>query len=280
MTFSQAWLDNTSSNVGVFITIGYYNGSTEQTVYLSNRGYTTTDGTSFSPIITGPISFTETIGIDGSSGLSFNDIEVVNDNGALDIWLNPSNFVWVNRPIKIYIGDPSWPSTLANIPTDFGLVFDGTIADIDSRSRNTINFKIRDKTELFNGPITEDKLGTYGTWAGGQNNQDTIQPLVFGEVCNIEPLLINPATLQYKFNNGLSERLIEVRDNGVPIYNSSLTGGANVDLTNGNFTLNQKPAGTITCSVQGVRNSVNLSTPAADTTYRNNIANIIISTPN
>ena len=60
---------------------------------------------------------------------------------------------------------------------------------------------------------------------------------MFGEVHNIEPLLITPATLVYQYSTGASERLIEVRDNGAPIttYTS--------DLANSKFTLTAAPVG-------------------------------------
>jgi hypothetical protein len=170
-------------------------------------------------------------------------------------------------------------------------VFDGVIDDIDARTTRSVNFRVRDKLERLNAPITENKIGTYGTWPNGQQNTDTVRPLVFGEVFNISPILINPATLEYCFSsgtpdqvsgfssNGASEKLLEVRDNGVPIYipgNIEYT-GATVNLANSTFTLTKSPAGAITCSVQGVNKSIQLSgsTGTLSTTYTNNIPNTI-----
>ena len=157
------------------------------------------------------------------------------------------------------------------------------IADIDSSAREFINIKVRDKLERLNTPLTESTLGTYGTWAGGQSNQDTIKPIIFGEVFNIEPLLIDPSQIEYMFSNGSSELLIEIRDNGVPVYTNNGTGvildasPANpIDLTTGKFKLSYKLAGTITISAQGVKNSINLTNGSLVTgTYVNNIANLI-----
>jgi hypothetical protein len=81
-------------------------------------------------------------------------------------------------------------------------------------------------------------------------------------------------------NNADTERIIEIRDNGVPIYvDTGLTGAitftATITLGTGKFKMNQQTAGTITASVQGVKKSVNLSTGAAVASYSNNIANLI-----
>lgn len=288
MSYSQAWLESDNNNPTIIAILGVYTGGSESVVRLSSRGYSY-NGIEFPATINGNIGLTESIDVEsGGSSISFDDLELINNDGYYDSWLNSSTYVWKNRPIKIYLCDKSWTATsVDDLISKSKLVFNGVIDDIDSKERNTINFKVRTKLEFLNGPITETKLGAYGTWAGGQTNQDSILPIVFGEVCNMEPLAIDPSQLEYKFHrgtysengvSGLSDsayELVEVRDNGVPIYNDTLTSGATVNLANGTFKLNQRPAGTITCSVLGTTKSVNLSTGAFDTTYRNNIANII-----
>lgn len=276
MPYSQAWLEDNNSNPVIIVVMGVYTGGSEGTVYLSNRGYSY-NGIEFPATINGNIGLTESIDVqNGGSDISFDDLEIINTDGYYDSWLNSATYVWKNRSINIYLCDTKWTATdVNNLISQSRLVFSGVIDDIDSKNRNTINFKIRTKLEFLNGPVTETKLGTYGTWAGGQTNQDSIVPIVFGEVCNMEPLAIDPSQLEYKFNNGTTQELVEIRDNGVPIYNDTLTSGATVNLTAGTFKLNQRPAGTITCSVLGTKNSINLTTGVADTTYRNNVANII-----
>ena len=276
MPYSQAWLEDDKSNPTILAVLGVYTGGSESTVYLSNRGYSY-NGIQFPAIINGNIGLTERIDVkNGGSDISFDDLEIINSDGYYDSWLNSSIYVWKNRTIKIYLCDRNWTATDVNdLISQSRLVFSGVIDDIDSKNRNTINFKVRTKLEFLNGPITETKLGTYGTWAGGQTNQDSILPIVFGEVCNMEPLAVDPSQLEYKFNGGTTQELVEIRDNGVPIYNDTTTSGAAVNLTTGTFKLNQRPAGTITCSVLGTTKSINLTTGVADTTYRNNIANII-----
>jgi hypothetical protein len=283
MSYSTAWLEDPSAIRGIFIEATRYNvlSTTEEQVYLSTVGYVTTDrSVSFDPIVAGDITLTESMSVDGGLSFSFGDITIYNNNGERDSWLDTSKYIWVNRPIQIYYGDPFWTTTnIASLKTEFLKVFDGLIADIDSKKRDTLNLLIRDKMEKLNSPITESKLGTYGTWAGGQPNEDTIKPLVFGEVFNIEPLLIDPSQLEYMVNDGAFERLIEVRDNGVPIYTdgtltSGLDGGA-PSLSTGKFKLAHPLAGQITASVQGVKREINLSDGSEIATYNNNIAKLI-----
>lgn len=216
--------------------------------YLSTVAYTTlpTDSPAnrvYSPVVSGGVAFTETLPLDGSATLSVGDIELNNDDGLLDSWLDD---IWVNKPIRIYIGDVSW------VRADFRLIFTGIVANINSRAANRLNISLRDKLQRLNTPVSETLLG------GTTSNKDRLIPLCFGEVHNVEPLLVDPATLKYKVHGSAIERLIEVRDNGVPV-------SINESLIDGTFTLVAQQAGTITCSVQGDK----------PTTYSNRIADTI-----
>lgn len=279
MAYSQSWLESQTAIRGILVevTVRDVIAGLDIVKYLSNIGYITEDSnTSYLPIIAGTVQVTESLSIEGSTSMSFGDVEIVNANGELDDWLDNTKYIWVNKPIQIYYGDPGWVcNSLTDIHTDFEKVFDGVVADIDSKAANRLNIKVRDKLERLNTAITENKLGTYGTWASGQTNQDTIIPLVFGEVFNIEPLLIDPALIEFTVSDGPTERIIEIRDNGVPIYNSTITSGATVNLTTGKFKLTKALAGTCTVSVQGVKKSIDLTTGSLLSTYNNNIANII-----
>ena len=216
--------------------------------YLSTVAYTTlpTDSPAnrvYSPVVSGGVAFTETLPLDGSATLSVGDIELNNDDGLLDSWLDD---IWVNKPIRIYIGDVSW------VRADFRLIFTGIVDNINSRAANHLNISLRDKLQRLNTPVSETLLG------GTTSNKDRLIPLCFGEVHNVEPLLVDPATLKYKVHGSAIERLIEVRDNGAPV-------SVNESLIDGTFTLVAQQAGTITCSVQGDK----------PTTYSNRIADTI-----
>jgi hypothetical protein len=281
---TEQWLRENKSRC-ILAKVGVYKQGTGETFfYLSTRPYITTSGdTMFLPIISGGLQFAEGLNRDGTASSSWGDLEINNPNGEYDSWFDDAQYIWVNRPIQLYYGDPEWVTTdFTAITNDFELVFNGIILNIDARNRTKINIKIRDKMEQLNTPVTEEKLGTYGTWGnvGGQTNKDEIKPLVFGEVHNTTPMNIDPSTLEYMVNSGPTEELIEVRDNGVPIYtNGSPTAtGANVTniATLGKFKLLAAPAGTITTSVKGIKNSINLSNGSlVSGTYSNNIANLV-----
>lgn len=220
------------------------------TLYLSNKSFTTTStdtpaSTAYDSCVVGGISFNESLSLEGSASIGYGDIEIANYNGTKDAWLN---YVWANRQIKIYIGDPRWTRN------DFYMIFDGVIADIASRDATTLNLILLDKLQRLNNPVTETLLGGTG------NNKDRILPLVFGECFNIDPLNTDsvPNVLEYMVHNGPVEDIIEVRDKGMPV---SIT----KNLAAGKFTLNNSPAGQITASVQGYKPS----------TYSSNIATLI-----
>lgn len=299
MPYSQSWLEDPAAIRIVLVVAKAYDilASQEVTFYFSNSGYVTTDGYTFDPVIAGDVGLQESLALDDSQGtMTFGDIELYNLNGELDNLLDTAKYRWTNQQITMYFGDPGWTSTLANLSTNFLTVFNGLISDIDSRTLGRINLKVRDKLERLNAPISENKIGTYGTWADGQQNKDQLRPIVLGECFNITPVLINPALLEYCFStsnpdqvsdatqasgvftaNGASEKLIEIRDNGIPIYilGNSNYQGATVDLATSTFKLTRSPVGTITCSVQGVQKSMTLATGAIVSTYSNTIPGIV-----
>lgn len=222
----------------------------ETTRYFSNVGYVTnnTDALSnipYLPIVRGGVSFTESLDLNTRASLSFGDIELSNENGVYDSWLND---VWVNRKIQVFIGDVKWRRA------DFRLIFDGIVDNIDSKNRNVLNIKIRDKLQRLNTSVTEEVLG------GTSINEEVLRPLTLGECFNVSPLLVDAANLEYQYHVGITETIIEVRDNGVP-----------VSFRSGNYTgtirLLQNPYGTITCSVQG----------EVDGVYENTVAKLVKS---
>lgn len=364
---TEQWLSDSASIKGIFIaiTVSKFNTSTTLwelvTLYLSNTGYITSDASRvFLPYVSGGLEIAESISLDGSITMSYGDIAINNYNGELDSWLDSTQYIWANKTVDVYLGDPRWSASSANFGTVFEKIFTGVVEDIDSSSREQINIKIRDKLERLNTTLTENKLGTYGNWASGQTNTDTIRPIVFGEVFNITPLLIDPSTYTYMYNDtnvgttvtasssvtnrftclstvnftanntivfsgtvvgGITagttyyiktvhsstqfdisatsggavialttssnasmqaearftttERVIEIRDNGVPIYNVGLTANVTINLAAGTFTLLKPPIGTITASIQGIPLNMNLTTGAVTSSYKNTITNAI-----
>lgn len=250
MTDAQfaAWVASSDALRCVLVEATASVAGVETVHYLSSQHYITGPidtpaSTAYLPVVGGSVSITEQLPVSGGASMGFGDIELIN-TGELDAWLG---YVWSNRPVRVYVGDARWPRA------DFRQIFDGTIDDLGSRDRNALNLKLRDKLQRLNTPMTGNKLG------GTSANKDRLRPLCFGECHNIEPLLTDPATLTYQIHDGPIERIIEVRDNGVPV---AFTG----NLSAGTFALAANPAGVITASVQGSK---------AGGIYRNSIAALV-----
>jgi len=228
------WLKKPSAQRVVLVECVANVGGVEIIRYLSTLNYNTGPNDSpanqhYQPIVSTGISFTEQLSLTAQVNLAAGDIEIQNYNGVRDSWLSD---VWMNRSIKVYVGDMSWRRG------DFQMIFNGTVADITPKSRDTLALKIRDKLQLLNMPLSELTVG------GTVTNKDAYIPICFGEVHNITPILSNPATLEYQVHTSALEQIIEVRDNGLPI---AFTPNA----ATGKFTLQSAPAGVITVSAQG-----------------------------
>jgi hypothetical protein len=242
-----AWLTDPSARPTTLIEVAPLIAGVATPLYLATVGYTTgaADTPANTPYLgvcgTG-IKPTEALSLDGSAALTVGDIEVHNYGGVRDTWLG---YVWTNTPVAAWVGDVRWARA------DFRMVFNGLVANLDSKSREVLNIKIRDKLVRLNAAATEHKLG------GTTSNKDEIIPLVFGEAFNITPLLTDPTTLEYQVHDGPIERIIEVRDNGLPVDAIS------VNLATGKFTLSQSSAGGVTASVQGDKPSTYANTIAA-----------------
>lgn len=244
----NAWLNDPTARRTVLVELAPLVGGAATPMYLATFGYTTGPAdapanTAYLGICSNGVRYTEALSLSGEASLSSGDIEIYNYGGERDAWLT---YVWKNTPVKAWIGDVRWPRS------DFRMIFNGVSAGLGSRSRDVLNLKVRDKLQRLNAPVTEHKLG------GTTPNKDEIVPLVFGEVHNLTPLLVDPTQLEYQVHDGAVEDIFEVRDNGLPVAITK-------DNTTGKFKLNQSPAGTITASVQGDK-------PA---TYTNTIAGII-----
>lgn len=231
-----SWLNDPSAIRCILVEVQAKSGSSEVNRFLSSRPFksASTDipaNTVYNPIVIGSsVRTVERLEItSNAASISFGDIEMDNHDGSIDSWLSD---IWSNRAIRVYLGDVRWTRA------EFQPVFDGVVEDIGSRSRTTLNLKLRDKLQRLNTPVTEVTLG------GTTNNKNQLLPLLFGECHNITPLLTNPATLEYQVHNGIVERIVEIRDNGVPVSGVAT-------LSTGKFTLNASPAGKITCTAQG-----------------------------
>lgn len=234
----KTWL-KTPSHIRIILVKVEGVGNSPSTFYLSSKPFVTSASdspanTAFDACIVGGVSFNGQLSSDGTANVGFGDIEIDNTKGVKDSWLN---YIWTNRNITVYIGDPNWTFN------DYYIIFKGMVSDLASRDRNTLNLILVDKSQKLNNPISEQVLAT-----AQADNSEVLVPLTFGECFNVSPVVTNrlPNVLEYQVHNGPIENIIEARDNGVPV---SIT----KDLANGRFTLDQSLYGQLTCSVQGAK---------------------------
>jgi hypothetical protein len=257
----QQWLEDPAAVRCILVEATANFSGAETPVYLSNRNYVTSPAstpanTAYLPVLQTSVKFTETLSVDGSNSMSYGDISIDNTTGEYDYWLQAA---WQGRTINIYLGDPKFERA------DFTLIFSGIISDVSSSGKDSINLQLRDYLETLNQPITESLLGNYfkgnivDTTIYDNPNKEQVKPLIFGEVFNITPLLMDPTELEFMVHDGAVEQVIEIRDNGVPLLSEEYV----ANLTTGTFKLLSSPAGAITCSVQGSKAPVYNTTAAS-----------------
>lgn len=185
-------------------------------VYVANAVFIsgandTPSHTSYLDVLSGDIDINSRI---DTATKSFGSIELIND-GELTPWLD---LFWRGYPLRVFIGDTAWARD------DFRLIFDGINGGINSPDADSLEWSIYDYSEKLNKNIGSE-----------------IAPIAFGQLFNVEPVLVDGQTLKYQVNTGAIESII-VRDNGVAI-------SPTIDLAKGEFTLNEQPAGRITADV-------------------------------
>ena len=274
----QTWLENSKAVRILLVQANVSINGVETTKYLSTHPVTV-DGVDYSALIKNNISINETLSLDYTASISFGDIELVNSAGELDTWLD---YVWKNRSLKVYFGGLPPPSTTLSLVNDFELVFDGVCEDIDAKSRQTVNLKIRDKLEKLNTPVSEDLIGNYFQGAlvsepVVNQNRNLLKPRVYGEVHNISPVLTDPTELEFMVSSGPVEQIIEVLDNGVPVSFVTVQQSGTPVLPPGSFRLLAPLQGTCTASVQGIARTVNVAGSTYTDSYSSTVSNTILN---
>lgn len=180
----------------------------------------------YDALIKGGVGYDETLPMDGTSRASYSSIELHNEDGALDHF---RDIVWKNKAIRVYFGDVTWAKA------DYKLVVTGVVDDC-TVSYNSVSILMKDKMERINNALSDELMGGTG------NEAENLKPVLLGECHNISPRIFNAGEHEYLFHDKAAERIIEVRDRGVPVGHTSVVGG---------FKLTATPDGLITLSAQG-----------------------------
>jgi hypothetical protein len=211
-------------------------GGVERTRYLSTEAYKTEPADTpanqhYTARIIGGADFTRRLDLNGEgSSISFGDLQIDNEDGALDGWLND---IWAGRAVNIYLGQPDWPKS------SFEKVFSGTVDDIQPTARSRMSLVLSD---IF-GPLASSiSIATVG---GTDDNANDLLPIALGECFNVSPVLVDSATQKYAVHlSSAIEGVIEVRDNALAVAETPT-------LSIGSFVLTAARYGTITADVQG-----------------------------
>lgn len=246
-TVSQiiSWLNSSSHIKCILLDITEVTDSNNQntTFYFSSMPYSP----EYISIIKSGLNFTESLSAEANISISYGTVELDNTGGHIDILLN---YTWKKRPVKIYLGDPSW------IKNDFVLIFDGLVEDLISNGENTLSLSLVDKMQRLNDVLKTKLLQQLNYSESNSTAKENVVPLLFGEVFNFQPLYVDNGSTGntgkiYKVHDGVIENIIEVRDNGIPIDIIKY-------LNKGEFETISNPVGTITCSAR--TNAINLCT--------------------
>lgn len=244
-----AWLAADNQQRTILCEAKAYSGAAEVTRYMATRPYVSTPAdtpanTAYDDIIVSIPTFTRRMSeaFTGATTQSWGDIEILNEGGALDSWLDDG---WDGRGLALYIGDPAWPKS------DFRPILQGVTADIIARDAKTLALKARDKTYAVNVPIQTTMI------AGTTANAGKPVPLLFGEAYNITPLLIDAAAHKYQYHDGAAQGVTTVYDNGVSVAFTDTVAA-------GTFVLTAAPAGQVTCDAKGAKPGGTYLTKVAD----------------
>lgn len=254
LTEMQSWLLLPTHQKCVLVEVEQVSVSgAPQTFYFSTAPYyDTVAGKEYLPIITEGITFSESLSADATISISSGTINLINTGGSYDSYIN---YIWRRRNVKIYFGDSTWSKS------SFPLIFTGLVEDLRPSSENILTITLVDKLQQLNDVLSKKTLRdlspdlnapVYSESVTDQNSQILV-PLLFGEAFNIQPLFVDNGTgsvanspnngLLYKYHDGSTEGVIEVRDDGIPVEFVS-------HETRGEFELVSPPAGTITCSAR------------------------------
>lgn len=279
MTIPTNWLENSDYPKCIVAIFDYYTDSVN-TMYLStHKKIATYNGIEmcFNPRLYGDISFN--IGLaDSDKGVrttvSLGQLKVINSDGALDNWLD----LGVDgRPLQLFI----LPSESNNIDTDGVLLFKGVIDKLEISDNNTLALTFKDPLLLLDVPIqptlyVDGELvnytinGTLKTIALAADLKNKPKPIVYGQVFNIEPILLSATSKVYQVDPTPIQAITEVYDRGVAL---GLGIGYNVDLSKGIIELVNNTSGTITCDVLGRRITLGAYSDSVSEIFKNILVN-------
>lgn len=204
----QLWLRNPASAVAHLVEIDY-NGTSA--VYPNWARFTVKSSDSANLSFVGYPdrvksigSFSRQIGtrFTGVVAASIGEIEFHNMDGSLDNWHNLS---FDGQKVRVFHGDPAWSRER------FRLVFEAVAEVASAATWDSMKLRLRGVDYQSNLPLQTNLVGT-ATINGGSN---TVIPRSFGEVFNVEPVVVDAVNQVFQWEDGAVTSVSDVRDGGV-----------------------------------------------------------------
>ena len=206
-----------------------------QVLRFSSNGYTTepTDtppNTHYDARVINPATISRNMfssgTTSGASRVGYGVVELANIDGGLD-YLLPYSFDGRSLVIKVGNDGDSF--------TAFTTILSGTMEQVEfTFAKATI--LVRDKLAILDKPLqTSLYLGNNAMPAGVEGVTDIAKkpkPLLYGQVFNIQPVMVNSSKLIYQINDGAITSVNGVYDRGVPlVFDADVTTNALLQAT-------------------------------------------------
>ncbi|OUW83689.1 MAG: hypothetical protein CBD78_00045 [Candidatus Thioglobus sp. TMED218] len=258
-TTLQQLVDNAYAEKSYLVELGPYNLSTSAVVnlYFSDRGFVTSPSESpantlYDSRVMEALNFQRSMfqegRIGGRSVPGFGEIVLNNADGGLDAL---AGYAWDSRSVTIKVGEVG-----ANLSQHF-TIFQGVSKSVEFDDM-TLKIIIHDDQDFFTRTIPSVVYAGTGGAEGSDVLKGTPKPLVFGEVTNIAPILVDPTNNIYQINDGQIEAISNVYIDGV--RTTSFT----ADLNNGRLTMSSTPTGIVTCDAKGSKPSGSYKSTVGD----------------
>lgn len=231
----EAWLNNPDNDQRrcLLVDAKAYSGGSEVTRKLSTL-YAPKAG-AYLPVIRKIPTFETQMSTPwgGRSFTAIGEIEIQNDDGYFDAWLEDS---WGGRDIEMRLGDPDWARE------DYAVIRTGKSQGLEADDPSTLRLLFRDRVGELDKQIQLDTVDD------GENGEVEI-PLAYGHVFHAVPVLVDSANREYQVHDGA------VEDVCVQLYVDGLASGIGVTKFNstGKFRLASKPSGRVTVEAKGAK---------------------------
>lgn len=176
----------------------------------------------------------------GQSFPSFGQIVLFNDKGTLD---EPFSKTYTkDQKAIVRLGGPRTQLAYEN----FGTVLVG-VMDQQSVTDERIHIPVSDDQRKLRKRVPIEVFEASDFGPGFPDGSDGVtQPLIYGEVNNFRPILVDAGSLKYKVAKHPVQAIGTVYDNAINITNNAV-----INLTDASFILNGQPHGVVTCDVLG-----------------------------